>query len=72
MNASTRKRTNITLDADLIETAREMDVNLSRAAEEGIRHAVREKWAEDNRASLEAWGRWAEEKGLPLAKYRMF
>lgn len=72
MNAPARKRTNLTLDADLVETAREMNVNVSRAAEEGLRRAVREKWAEDNREVLEAWGEWVEQNGLPLAKYRMF
>jgi post-segregation antitoxin (ccd killing protein) len=47
MNAPTRKRTNVTLDADLIARARarararELDVNLSGAVEEGVAAAVR-------------------------------
>jgi post-segregation antitoxin (ccd killing protein) len=43
MNAPTRKRTNVTLDADLIARARarELDVNLSGAVEEGVATAVR-------------------------------
>jgi antitoxin CcdA len=71
MNVQTRKRTNVTLDADLIARARELDVNLSRAAEEGVAAAVRkadrEKWIEDNQPILDEWGKWVEENGLPLA-----
>ncbi len=76
MNTQARKRTNITLDAALIAQARALDVNLSRAAEEGVAAAVRkadrERWVAENQPALDAWGKWVEENGLPLAKYRMF
>ena len=35
-----RKATNLSLDAALVDAARALDVNLSRAAEEGLRKAV--------------------------------
>jgi len=71
MDAYPRKRTNITLDANLIARARELDVNLSRAAEEGVAAAVRkadrDRWVEENREAMQAWGKWYEENGHPLA-----
>ncbi|MEM7711881.1 MAG: type II toxin-antitoxin system CcdA family antitoxin [Pseudomonadota bacterium] len=76
MNNQIRKRTNVTLDADLIERARALDVNLSRAAEAGVADAVRradrEQWVRENGPKMQAWGKWVEENELPLAKYRMF
>ena len=68
----TKKPTNVTLDQTLVEDARSLGVNLSQAAEQGVRDAVRVAWIEENRASMEAWGKWAEENGLPLEKHRMF
>ena len=36
-----RKPTNLSLDSELVSAARELNVNVSRAAEEGIERAVR-------------------------------
>lgn len=73
---STRRPTNLTMDADLLDEARSCGVNLSRAAEAGLRAAVRaakaEAWRRENRAALEASNDWAEAHGLPLAKHRLF
>ena len=38
---SARKPANLSMDAALVEEARRLGVNLSRAAEEGLRAAVR-------------------------------
>ena len=71
-----RKATNVTLDADLLAAARELGINVSRAAETGLSEAVRrarsENWREENREALESYNRWIEENGLPLEKYRQF
>lgn len=75
-NLSTRKATNLTLDAALLAEAKALSVNVSRAAETGIAEAVRAEkerlWLEENREALESWNAWVNENGLPLAKYRMF
>ena len=68
----TKKAVNVSLDTRVVEEAKRLGVNISQAAEEGLRAAVREAWVEENRESMEAWGRWAEKNGLPLEKYRMF
>lgn len=76
MNAHTRKATNLSLDRALLAEARELGVNLSRSAEEGVRAAVKAEkervWKEENRETLEAWNKWVEKNGLPLEKYRQF
>lgn len=71
MNAPIRRRTNLTMDAKLVDMAKELDVNLSRAAEDGVRRAVREKWKADNRAAMESQNAWLEKNGLPLAKWQV-
>ncbi len=68
----TKKAVNVSLDTRVVEEAKRLGVNISQAAEEGLRAAVREAWMEENRESMEAWGRWVEKNGLPLEKYRMF
>lgn len=71
-----RKPTNLSIDSALIGQAKELDVNVSRAAEAGIAKAVADekarRWKEENRAAIEAWNEWVEENGLPLAEYRQF
>ena len=75
-NLSTRKATNLTLDAALLAEAKALSVNVSRAAETGIAEAVRAEkerlWLEENREALESSNAYVKEHGLPLAKYRMF
>jgi antitoxin CcdA len=75
-SAVQRKSTNLTLDAALIAEAKELDINISRVAEESIAKAVSteksRRWKEENREALESSNRYVEEHGLPLAKYRMF
>lgn len=47
-------RTTITLDDDVAETARELDINISAAAREGIEEAIRRARDDaDRRAYLE-------------------
>jgi antitoxin CcdA len=71
-----RKSTNLSLDARLIAEAKDLDINISRVAEQGIAQAVAEEkarlWKIENRDALESWNKYVEEHGLPLAKYRQF
>ena len=71
-----RKATNISLAADLVAEAKELEINLSRACEAGLEGALKEarqqRWQEENRAAIEAWGAWHEKHGLPLERYRLF
>lgn len=73
---SPRKATNLSLDADLIREARALSVNISQAAEAGVRRAVAEaraeQWRRDNAEALASSNRWVETNGLPLDRYRQF
>ncbi|WGV16908.1 type II toxin-antitoxin system CcdA family antitoxin [Fuscovulum ytuae] len=74
--STTRRATSMTLDAALLDEARALGLNISRAAEEGIRAQVRaersRRWKEDNAADIAAYNKWIEENGVPLARFRKF
>lgn len=76
MNAQTRKPTNLSLDSALLSEAKALKVNLSRAAEEGVRAAViaakSERWKAENAAALRSSNSYVERHGLPLERYRQF
>ena len=69
-----RKSTSLTLDRDLIDRAKALRVNVSRAAEAGIAEALRkaeaEAWRQENRAAIEAYNAQVDREGLPLEQYR--
>jgi antitoxin CcdA len=71
-----RRATSMTLDAALLDEARALGVNLSRAAEEGILVQVRaeraRRWKEDNADAIADYNRWIEENGVPLSQFRKF
>lgn len=67
-----RRPVNVTIDQQLVKDAKDQGVNLSQAAEEGVRKALAEKWLEDNAEAIKSVNDWVEKNGLPLEKYRMF
>ena len=73
---SLRRATNVSLDQSLVEVARELDINLSRACEQGLAReikATREaRWLEENAEAIASWNDYVRKNGLPLAKYRRF
>ncbi len=66
----------ILIDSELLKQARELKLDVSRAAEDGIAKAVSAEksrlWKIENQAALEAWNEYVERNGLPLAKFRQF
>lgn len=76
MNKPFRKPTNLSIDSELLEEAKTMDVNLSRAAESGLKIAVAaakaKLWTANNASSLMSSNEFVEKHGLPLDKYRQF
>ena len=76
MGAQLRKATNLSLDTELLLEARALGVNVSRAAEEGLRAAVRiaraDAWRAENAEALASSNAWVEANGLPLAAFRQF
>ena len=76
MNTQPRKPTNLSLDVSLLAEAKELKVNLSRAAEDGVRSAVvaakAARWKAENKAALESSNAYVVDHGLPLEPYRQF
>ncbi|MFH7321482.1 type II toxin-antitoxin system CcdA family antitoxin [Desulfurivibrio sp. D14AmB] len=76
VSKGTRRATNVSINARLLEEARKLRVNVSRAAEQGLARATAEKrallWLEENQSALESSNEFVERRGLPLAKYRGF
>ena len=74
--ASAKKATNLSIDRSLLEEARGLGINLSGAAEAGLKQAVAmarsTQWQRENVAALEGANDWVEQNGLPLEKYRQF
>jgi len=76
MPSPSRKAANLSLNSELLNQARALDINLSRAAEEGIAKAVKtereRRWLEENADAIRAESDYLEKNGLPLAKHRLF
>lgn len=71
-----RKNTNLSLPDTLVDEAKSLGINLSRAAARGLAEEIAEKraaqWLEENRDAIADWNRHVEEHGLPLARFRQF
>lgn len=76
MNTQSRKATNLSLDSSLLSEAKALNVNLSRAAESGVRTAVSaakaEQWKIQNKPALRSSNKYVEKNGLPLDEFRQF
>lgn len=77
MTSDSRKAaTNITLPPALLQTARQLEVNISRAAEAGVRQAVAakqaERWLAENQEAIASSNAYVAAHGLPLEKHRVF
>lgn len=71
-----RRPINLSLDSALIDEAKALDINVSRACEEGLREQIRvqrnARWLEENQAGIADWNAYIAEHGLPLEHYRDF
>jgi antitoxin CcdA len=71
-----KKATNVSISETLLADAKELQINVSRAAEAGLDRAIAEKraeiWLKENLQALQSSNEYVEQNGLPLAKYRLF
>lgn len=69
-----RKATNISLDVELLDEARTLEINISRACERGLAEQIVEvraqRWRQQNRAALASSNDYVKRNGLPLATLR--
>ena len=71
-----RVKVNLTLDADVAETARTLGLNMSRLAEAAIVEAAKVErnrlWRTENREAIATYAEEVARDGLALAQYRSF
>ncbi len=71
-----KRPTNVSLNSRLLEEARALKINISRAAERGlalqIAEARAQAWKRENRAAIAAANEYVEKNGVPLRRYRRF
>lgn len=71
-----KKPTNLSLNAKVLETAKELGMNISQTVDtllaEEVRRRYWEKWKEENKEAMLAYNERIAREGLPLAQYRTF
>lgn len=71
-----KKATNVSLNAELVDEAKRLGINVSEACQTGLASEVKTAreaaWQKENRAAIEASNEYVRKHGLPLAKYRQF
>ena len=71
-----RRATNLSLNAKVLDAARELGMNVSQTVDALLTAEVRkrywERWNEENKDAIAAYNARIEREGLPLAKYRSF
>ncbi|WP_283195810.1 type II toxin-antitoxin system CcdA family antitoxin [Rhizobium sp. AN80A] len=76
MPQTRRKAANLSLDSELVAQARELNLNVSKAAEDGLRRAIKSErerlWLIENAEAIAESNAYVEKHGLPFAKYRTF
>ena len=71
-----RVKVNLTLDAEVAQSARDLGLNMSRVAESAIAAAAKAErnrlWREENSEAIETYAQEVAKDGLPLARFRSF
>ena len=66
-----KRKTSLSLDAEVLDGAKALDINVSAVAEAALRNAVasarQAKWLKQNAKAFEAQAAWHERHGHPLA-----
>ncbi len=71
-----RVKVNLTLDADVAQTARSLGLNMSRLAEAAIIEAAKVErnrlWRAQNQSAIKTYADEIAKEGLSLARFRSF
>ena len=71
-----KKATNLSLNAKVLETARELGMNISQTVDTLLADEVKrrywQKWNEENAQAIDHYNERIAREGLPLAQYRTF
>ncbi len=73
---ASKKPTNVSINSDLLEKARGLNINLSAALEEALTQQVRAEqqaqWKKENSKAIDAYNRFVEESGVFSDELRKF
>ena len=76
LSAGNKKKMSLSISETLAEAARQLDINLSRAAETGILQEIKRRrenaWLEKNRPAIAAYNERIEKDGLFGEEHRGF
>jgi antitoxin CcdA len=71
-----RRATNVSLPAEMVQAAKTLGINLSRACETGLKAALKDererRWKIENAEGIAAYNEWIEKNGIPLAEFQEF
>ena len=71
-----KRAINLSLNAQVVDTARELGMNLSATVDallaEEVKKRYWERWNAENKDAIEHYNARIEREGLPLARYRTF
>jgi len=75
-NDSPKRATNLSLNAKVLDAARDLGMNLSATVDallaEELRKRYWARWNEDNKEAVAHYNARIAREGLPLARYRTF
>ena len=73
---TTKRPVNLSLNAKVLDTARELGMNVSATVDALLAEAVKRqywvRWNEDNKDAIAHYNARIAKDGLPLARYRTF
>ncbi|WP_299846636.1 type II toxin-antitoxin system CcdA family antitoxin [uncultured Paracoccus sp.] len=72
MGTASKRKTSLTLDAEALDQAKDLGINVSQVAEAALRQAVaearRQQWLAENAEAFAAQSDWHDRHGHPLAE----
>jgi antitoxin CcdA len=74
--SSGKRAINLSLSSDVLDAAKQLDINISQVCDAYLREVVRReqerKWREDHADFIAAYNATVEAEGLPLEAWRSF
>nr|WP_231570791.1 type II toxin-antitoxin system CcdA family antitoxin [Thauera sp. SWB20] len=74
--SSGKRAINLSLSSDVLDAAKQLDINISQVCDTYLREVVRReqerKWREDHADFIAAYNATVEAEGLPLEAWRSF
>jgi antitoxin CcdA len=75
-SAKGKRPTNVSLNVALLNEAKSLGINVSRACEHGLAEQIAKergkRWLKENREAIDAYNDYVERNGVPLARFRQF